>query len=190
MNVKIVQGLDVVARGARIGTRRVFARPAFRARKADACRTLRHKRQDWNTRQGDVCDVSFVPLGPVDFVAGGPPSLSFSMGGEARGIATRATCFPGRFAPCGRSGPALSCSKTCAVSCGRPRPLGLCRVLPAAQASWGFSSPKKSRAGRIKILPNQISCQETECLQIGRPALFPGSFPLRFECCSSWSKGC
>ncbi len=83
------------AGGLALGLERAGFEPvALFERDADACQTLRHNRPDWNIQQGDVRDVSFAPLGPVDFVAGGPPCQPFSMGGKARGHRDTRDMFP------------------------------------------------------------------------------------------------
>jgi DNA (cytosine-5)-methyltransferase 1 len=83
------------AGGLALGLERAGFEPvALFERDADACQTLRLNRPRWNIQQGDVRDVDFCPLGPVDFVAGGPPCQPFSMGGKARGHRDTRDMFP------------------------------------------------------------------------------------------------
>ncbi|TVP76075.1 MAG: DNA cytosine methyltransferase [Puniceicoccaceae bacterium] len=60
----------------------------------DACSTLRLNRPAWNLIESDVRNVSFTELGPVDFVAGGPPCQPFSIGGKALGYDDTRDMFP------------------------------------------------------------------------------------------------
>jgi DNA (cytosine-5)-methyltransferase 1 len=71
-----------------------FEPVALFERDADACATLRYNRPAWHIQQGDVRDVDFSPLGPVELVAGGPPCQPFSMGGKARGQRDTRDMFP------------------------------------------------------------------------------------------------
>lgn len=71
-----------------------FEHVALVERNKDACRTLRYNRPNWHLIQGDVRQVSFSELGPVEFVAGGPPCQPFSIGGKARGYDDTRDMFP------------------------------------------------------------------------------------------------
>lgn len=71
-----------------------FASVALYERNADACGTLRLNRPEWTVVEGDVRDVDFPGVGPVDLVAGGPPCQPFSMGGKARGYEDTRDMFP------------------------------------------------------------------------------------------------
>jgi len=61
---------------------------------AHACKALSHNRPGWNIVNGDVREVGFRDLGPVDLVAGGPPCQPFSMGGKAKGYRDGRDMFP------------------------------------------------------------------------------------------------
>lgn len=83
------------AGGMALGLERAgFESVALMERDAEACRTLRLNRRDWNIVEGDVREVDFGRLGPVDLVAGGPPCQPFSMGGKARGYDDTRDMFP------------------------------------------------------------------------------------------------
>lgn len=71
-----------------------FRTVALFERDADACAALRQNRPQWQVIQGDVRNVDFSQLGPVDLVAGGPPCQPFSMGGKARGHQDHRDMFP------------------------------------------------------------------------------------------------
>lgn len=60
----------------------------------DACATLRLNRPNWNIIESDVRKIRFTDLGPVHFVAGGPPCQPFSIGGKARGYDDTRDMFP------------------------------------------------------------------------------------------------
>jgi len=71
-----------------------FEQVALIERNRDACATLRLNRPEWNIIESDVRKISFADLGPVDFVAGGPPCQPFSIGGKARGYDDTRDMFP------------------------------------------------------------------------------------------------
>jgi len=71
-----------------------FEHVALVERNKDACATLRLNRPAWNLIESDVRKVNFTDLGPVDFVAGGPPCQPFSIGGKARGYDDLRDMFP------------------------------------------------------------------------------------------------
>jgi DNA (cytosine-5)-methyltransferase 1 len=64
---------------------------------ADACRTLRHNRPDWNIINGDVTAFDAKPYRGVDLVAGGLPCPPFSVAGKQRGEADERNLFPSAF---------------------------------------------------------------------------------------------
>jgi DNA (cytosine-5)-methyltransferase 1 len=71
-----------------------FEHVALVERDRDACQTLRFNRPQWQVIQNDVRHLSFAELGPVEFVAGGPPCQPFSIGGKARGYDDTRDMFP------------------------------------------------------------------------------------------------
>lgn len=71
-----------------------FTTAALVERDPGACATLRLNRPDWSVLEGDVRDLGFSSLGPVDLVAGGPPCQPFSMGGKAKGRNDSRDMFP------------------------------------------------------------------------------------------------
>jgi len=71
-----------------------FRTVAWFERDANACAALRQNRPQWQVIQGDVRNVDFSQLDPVDLVAGGPPCQPFSMGGKARGHQDHRDMFP------------------------------------------------------------------------------------------------
>ena len=64
---------------------------------ADACRTLRHNRPDWNVIQGDVTAFDAKPYRGVDLVAAGLPCPPFSVAGKQRGEEDERNLFPAAF---------------------------------------------------------------------------------------------
>ncbi len=64
---------------------------------ADACRTLRHNRPDWQTIQGDITTFDAKPYRGVDLVAAGLPCPPFSVAGRQLGEADERNLFPAAF---------------------------------------------------------------------------------------------
>jgi DNA (cytosine-5)-methyltransferase 1 len=64
---------------------------------ADACRTLRHNRPEWNVIKGDVTAFDAKPFRGVDLVAGGLPCPPFSVAGKQHGEADERNLFPSAF---------------------------------------------------------------------------------------------
>ncbi len=91
------------AGGLALGTRAAgFEHRALVEWNDDACATLRRNVEartlagieHWDVREGDVRDVDFRALGPVDLVAGGPPCQPFSLGGKHRASADARNMIP------------------------------------------------------------------------------------------------
>jgi DNA (cytosine-5)-methyltransferase 1 len=64
---------------------------------ADACRTLRHNRPEWNVVQGDITGFDAKPYHGIDLIAGGLPCPPFSVAGRQRGEADERNLFPAAF---------------------------------------------------------------------------------------------
>lgn len=71
-----------------------FTTAALVEKDTKACATLRLNRPHWKVLEGDVRDLDFSALGPVELIAGGPPCQPFSMGGKAKGRADTRDMFP------------------------------------------------------------------------------------------------
>ena len=61
---------------------------------ADACKTLRLNRPDWNVWQGDIKEFDPAPFKGVDVVAGGLPCPPFSIAGKQLGELDERNLFP------------------------------------------------------------------------------------------------
>ena len=61
---------------------------------ADACKTLRLNRPEWNVWQGDIKEFDPIPYKGVDVVAGGLPCPPFSIAGKQLGERDERNLFP------------------------------------------------------------------------------------------------
>ncbi|SDM24358.1 DNA (cytosine-5)-methyltransferase 1 [Maricaulis salignorans] len=61
---------------------------------ADACRTLRHNRPEWNVWEGDIRQFDVSAYKGVDLVAGGLPCPPFSVAGKQLGELDERNLFP------------------------------------------------------------------------------------------------
>jgi DNA (cytosine-5)-methyltransferase 1 len=64
---------------------------------ADACRTLRRNRPEWEIIQGDITKFDAKPYRDADLVAAGLPCPPFSVAGQQRGEADERNLFPAAF---------------------------------------------------------------------------------------------
>jgi DNA (cytosine-5)-methyltransferase 1 len=74
-----------------------FAHTALVEIDADACRTLKANRPDWNVIQGDITKFDAKPFRGVDLLAAGLPCPPFSMAGQQLGEADERNLFPAAF---------------------------------------------------------------------------------------------
>jgi DNA (cytosine-5)-methyltransferase 1 len=61
---------------------------------ANACKTLRHNRPDWQVFQGDIREFSAINFRGIDLLAGGVPCPPFSIAGKQLGPEDERDLFP------------------------------------------------------------------------------------------------